>query len=309
MFHNSLVSFTKRRIISVKIEKLKLFIDLYETGSYTKTANQNYISQTSVTQFINSLEAEMGVKLFDRTTIPVKATVEGDICYRESKKLLSQYETMITKVKAGNQQLRFLRIFFTSRVDMQFLIPALRKFRETYPDIRLIFQKVSFRNAFTSLRNGDCDIVLGIDFDGKSDEHISLETVYQGQYVALIPQTHELYAFEQVSNEELYHYPLIMLSQDSIGDSLEAMIKKSNIDGFYPNIAKTVDDIDTEFLCIVTDNLIGFAPDNYSLNEFEGLIKKVPLKQSSHSFELIMAHANSVSPEIQLFMNMLKQSL
>lgn len=47
---------------TVKIEKLPYYIDLYETRSYTKTARKNYISQTSVTQFINGLEEELQVK-------------------------------------------------------------------------------------------------------------------------------------------------------------------------------------------------------------------------------------------------------
>ena len=51
----------------MKIEKLKYFIDLYETGSFTQTAKINYISQTSVTQFIYSLEEEFQVKLFNRS--------------------------------------------------------------------------------------------------------------------------------------------------------------------------------------------------------------------------------------------------
>ena len=61
----------------MKIEKLPYFIDLYETRSYTKTARNNYISQTSVTQFINSLEEELQVKLFDRTTLPIQPTAAG----------------------------------------------------------------------------------------------------------------------------------------------------------------------------------------------------------------------------------------
>ena len=78
----------------MKLEKLPYFIDLYETRSYTKTARKNYISQTSVTQFINALEQELQVKLFDRTTIPIQPTEAGKRFYQEAKLLLGQYERM-----------------------------------------------------------------------------------------------------------------------------------------------------------------------------------------------------------------------
>ena len=42
--------------ITRRLERLPIFIDLYETRSYTKTAQKNYVSQASVTQLVNSLE-------------------------------------------------------------------------------------------------------------------------------------------------------------------------------------------------------------------------------------------------------------
>ena len=78
----------------MRLEKLPYFIDLYETRSYTRKAQKNYISQTSVTQFVNSLEEEFGVRLFDRGTLPIQPTAAGKQFYRDAKLLLQQYERM-----------------------------------------------------------------------------------------------------------------------------------------------------------------------------------------------------------------------
>ena len=64
----------------MRLERLPIFIDLYETRSYTKAAQKNYVSQTSVTQLVNSLEEEFGVKLLDRSTLPIQATAAGNSC-------------------------------------------------------------------------------------------------------------------------------------------------------------------------------------------------------------------------------------
>ena len=49
------------------IQSLKTFITLAETKSYTKTANQLFVAQSTVTNRINELERELKLSLFSRT--------------------------------------------------------------------------------------------------------------------------------------------------------------------------------------------------------------------------------------------------
>lgn len=77
-------------IISMHIEKLKYFIDLYECRNYIETARKNFISQASISQasisqYISSLEKEFNTKFFDRSVTPIQPTLAGKMLYNNAK--------------------------------------------------------------------------------------------------------------------------------------------------------------------------------------------------------------------------------
>ena len=74
------------------LEKLKYFIDLVQTGSFTKAGKKNFVSQASITQQIRLLESHFACQLIDRSTIPVKPTEAGKILYQEALQLIQQYD-------------------------------------------------------------------------------------------------------------------------------------------------------------------------------------------------------------------------
>lgn len=62
----------------MNIKQLKYFIAVAEYKSFTKAANQYYISQTAITQQIQALEEAMNVQLIDRSRRPIALTPAGD---------------------------------------------------------------------------------------------------------------------------------------------------------------------------------------------------------------------------------------
>ena len=63
--------------------QLKYFVAAAETRSFTKAAEQFYISQTAITQQIRQLESSLGCVLFDRSTRPVTLTRGKCSCWRQ----------------------------------------------------------------------------------------------------------------------------------------------------------------------------------------------------------------------------------
>lgn len=117
------------------IEKIKYFLDLYNCCNYTETARKNYISQASLSQYINSLEDTFHVRLFDRVVSPIVPTTAGDVFYGEAKILWIQYQNMLNKMSHVNQKkVQPLRIAYTSVTDSIsiHLLCCLRILLETY---------------------------------------------------------------------------------------------------------------------------------------------------------------------------------
>lgn len=67
------------------IKKLETFINLVETGNYTRTAKALHVTQLTVSHDIKAIESEIGVKLFNRNKRYVNVTEDGAAFYRKNK--------------------------------------------------------------------------------------------------------------------------------------------------------------------------------------------------------------------------------
>lgn len=285
------------------IEKLKYFIDLYECGSYTETARKNYISQTSVTQYIHALENEFRLKLFDRTVTPVRPTPAGELFYQEARILWEQYGNMRTKMEHFQQNRELtLRIAYASMVEIQSLLPVVDIFKKRHPHVALVLSKALIRDLAEGLEKNVYDLAICIDSAFPHSPLLRTRTLHAGKYAALVGKNHPLFHADEIGMDELYRYPLIMLSPESIGNAFRVMEEKTLSTGYIPNIVKTVPDLETEMLLIITENLIGFAPDNYNLVDFNGNIRLIPVRDFNHTFRIELAcMRRSGNPAVQLF--------
>ena len=73
----------------MNLNQLKYFISVAEHQSFTKAANQFYISQTAITQQIQALETAVDTPLIDRTTRPISLTPSGKTFLIEAKSILT----------------------------------------------------------------------------------------------------------------------------------------------------------------------------------------------------------------------------
>src|SRR5690348_17193921 len=78
---------------------LKVFCDLVETGSFTKTAQLNDVTQSAVSQKISSLERIFKSRLMERNKKMLRLTPDGQVFYDYSRQILQTYESLHTKLQ------------------------------------------------------------------------------------------------------------------------------------------------------------------------------------------------------------------
>lgn len=86
----------------MQTKTLKIFCDLVETKSFSKTAQINNLSQPAITQQIKSLETELNVNLIDKQSKCFKLTKQGEIVLSYARTILSEYYSLIGNIKNGN---------------------------------------------------------------------------------------------------------------------------------------------------------------------------------------------------------------
>ena len=199
----------------VRLDFIKTFIEVVESGSLKKAAKNLGMSVSSVSFQINSIESFYGAKLLERGTNGVKLTDEGKIAIKNMKSILSSVEE--TKKLISN--LRGDRITIASGMVGLNLVHAIQiLLKSSYPQLEV---NVALKGAHECVRgvlSGDFDFAIAGDL---LDEHLELDRLNydilgKDHLVLIIPPVHELARKTAVTLEDITKYPIIMLD-DSYG--------------------------------------------------------------------------------------------
>ena len=86
---------------------IKTFLTAAETLSFTKAANQLFLTQQAVSKYISEMETQLNLILFERNRTTVKLTPEGKILQELFKEAIRAYQVTVDKVKNYYQQMTF----------------------------------------------------------------------------------------------------------------------------------------------------------------------------------------------------------
>lgn len=144
--------------------KYKYFVDVVESGSFTKAGKKNYVSQTAISQQISSLEKTVGGKLIDRESKELVITELGEIVYKRAKEMLKIDDEMSSEIRQVKEK-TFVRIGVDSSIHRRFwknIVEMLDRCYEDH-DKHFRFSKVDAREAGAMLEDNFLDIFIGYD--------------------------------------------------------------------------------------------------------------------------------------------------
>ncbi len=116
------------------IQTLKTFLVLADTNSFTKTANQLFVAQSTVTNRINELERELKFSLFSRTNRSVKLTSEGERFKIYAEKVLDLTESTLAEMTAEHRFMNHIRIGSADSIYEGHLAPQIKAYRNRHPE-------------------------------------------------------------------------------------------------------------------------------------------------------------------------------
>ncbi|HAM36998.1 MAG TPA: LysR family transcriptional regulator [Elusimicrobia bacterium] len=128
------------------LESLRIFRDLIETGTFSKAAELNYLTQSAVSQQLKNLEKSVGQPLLDRASRRIKLTPAGRLFYRTAKRIVTSYEDMNARIHSispeSTQRLRIAAIYSVGTYVLQ---RYLKEFLKTHPGVKvdIDYQKAS----------------------------------------------------------------------------------------------------------------------------------------------------------------------
>ncbi|MDH5778224.1 MAG: LysR family transcriptional regulator, partial [Gammaproteobacteria bacterium] len=120
------------------LNNLTTFVAVAETGSFSQTSEQLFLTQPAISKRIAALEDELGTSLFDRIGRSVSLTEAGQALLPRAHKILLEVEDSRRAISnlSGNISGK-LSIGTSHHIGLHRLPPVLRQFNIAYPDVEL----------------------------------------------------------------------------------------------------------------------------------------------------------------------------
>ena len=215
--------------------RLKYFQSVVRLNSFSEAAEENYISQSAISQQIRTLERELGFPLLERKNRSFTLTPAGAYFYQKSLVLTADYERMCREAsKMAREEETSLKIGYLRCYTGGEFHRAIEQFSEKHPDITVSVEYGNHEELYEMLRSEQVDFVLNDQRRAFSDEYVNLLLATCASYIEV--SSHSSFTQrEKVTPQELRNIPCILITSPS---------QKETEQEYY----RTVVGIESEFL-------------------------------------------------------------
>lgn len=155
----------------MELRELEYVVAIADAGSLSKAAEKLYMAQSSLSQYLNRLETELGAKLFVRTSGGVRPTLSGEIYLRNARQMLRQYRMMKTELHDMERPSEGRIEFGISSFRGEYLLPkVLHRFRQTAPAVEVVIHEMDSIHLHKKVAAGELDMALAA-YQSDADIH------------------------------------------------------------------------------------------------------------------------------------------
>ena len=201
--------------------QLTCFITVAETLNFLKTAELLHISQPAVTKQIKTLEDELKVKLFHRTTRSVELTTEGIIFLNDAKNIMNitmQAEKRFAEHSEYDRQI--FTIGTHEQSELSFLSEILHGMRLKFPNINPVCRVVSFQHLYQYLREGTIDAIIAFKKTGVQKQYGKFQEFTKIPVMCVVSKDHPFVHKEYIKEKELINQKLILFEPQKCTDEI-----------------------------------------------------------------------------------------
>lgn len=280
------------------LNDMKHIYTIYEERSFSKAAKKLYISQPALSSLVKKIEKKIGVLIFDRNTIPLTITEEGEYYIKYIEKVLNMEDDLIRHfkdiddLKYGNLTIGGSSFFCA------FTLPKLiEKFSEKYPNVRIETIEGNIKELTSGIEDGTIDLIIetaisekdkNLDVYKYSTEEILLGVPqrwkinenlkeYQLTFEDIKKNIHLKSTFPEVSLKKFKNCPFITMKKGN--DQYSRGLKMCKKEGFIPNSVFQIDQILTGYhIAVSNKNVALFIRDTLIKSAYKNNVSLVYYK-------------------------------
>lgn len=175
--------------MNYSLRQLRVFVAVARYGSFSRAGEAIGLSQSAVSHSMKELEAEMGVRLLDRTTREVVLTNAGLSLSKRVEPLLDELHAMLLDTRSfGTQHNGRVRIASSQTISAQLMPQCIASGQTQYPDIRVLLRDQAQQLVLSSVRNAEVD--FGIVIDPGQSTDLDCEPILHEPFLLLCREDH-----------------------------------------------------------------------------------------------------------------------
>ncbi len=265
------------------LKQMRYFQAVVRLGSFSAAADECFISQSAISQQIQTLERDLGVLLIKRNNRKLSLTPAGEYFYKKSLLITSDLDKLCREtVRISNDGGNTLKVCYLKSYAGREFRQAVERFSDTYPDVVLDISNGTHEEAYNMLRLGGADLIFNDQRRAFSDEYENLLLSETPCYIE-ISARNPISKKQSVNTEELKDTPCILVSSKSRLDNDQIYYRE--IFGIVSEFV-FADNLDEARLMVAAGR--GFIPiDGGELSQrFSDNISLVPLERSGKPIKI-----------------------
>lgn len=151
--------------MNVSTRQLQAFLTIARLGSFTRAAEEIFVTQAGLSLMLKDFEAQVGARLFDRTTRSVRLTPAGESLLPTARRMMADWETATSNLgRLTAEAEQRVSLAATPLIASSVLPLWLQSFHETHPGVRVSISDLERRQILLGIETGELDVGLGAFF-------------------------------------------------------------------------------------------------------------------------------------------------
>jgi len=198
-------------MLKLETRHLRLVVGIADFGSLTRAGHQLHLTQSALSHQLADLEAQLGVKLFERLGKKMEPTAAGERLIARARIALQQLREMEHEVKQiASGRDAVIRLTTECYTCYHWLPPALRAFSERYPKVEIQIVPGATSRPIRALLGGKVDFCIVMDLP--RDRRVTGTPLFEDEIVAVVAPTHPLASRAYVEASDFAHEHLLNYS-------------------------------------------------------------------------------------------------
>jgi LysR family transcriptional regulator, regulator for metE and metH len=223
--------------MQIDLKLLKTIRAVAQTGSMQGAAGRLFVTQSALSHQLKEIELQLGQPLFVRKSQPVQFSWQGQLLLQLADEVLPKIDAVQTQLKQQPELPAQLRLTVECHACFHWLLPAVKAFRQQWPQVALNLDTEIEHHAIEAMLAGDLDLVLTTD--ERLTQQVCYQPLFELELLAYLAPEHPLAAKSWLAPEDLREalllsYPIPPERQDLF----RYFLKKHDFSGERKSVAQ-----------------------------------------------------------------------